>query len=79
MTTRDDKPVTLHDIDEALHWAALTATRGDAWQQWVDQLLDVRVSLTPPPSPLPATQQQTKKENKSVKQQPKHDNTNRKQ
>lgn len=75
MTTRDDKPVTLDDIDEALHWAAVTATRGDAWEQWVDQLLDVRATLSPLPT-LPTTQQQTKKENKNVKQQPKHDNTN---
>jgi hypothetical protein len=76
MTTRDDKPVTLDDIDEALHWAALTAARGQHWQEWVDQLLDVRATLSPL-STLSTSQNKTK--TKNVKQQSKHDNTKHKQ
>lgn len=76
MTTPDSEPITLGDIDEALYWAALTTTRGQHWEQWVDQLLDARATLSPIPS-VHTSQKKTK--TKNVKQQHTHDNTNRKQ
>jgi hypothetical protein len=76
MTTPDNEPVTLDDIDEALHWAALTAARGQHWQEWVDQLLDVRATLSPLPT-VHTSQKKTK--TKNVKQQHTRDNTNRTQ
>jgi hypothetical protein len=42
---------TVDEIDEALTWAALTPTRGDAWREWVDARLDDRLALSPAESP----------------------------
>jgi hypothetical protein len=36
----------IDDLDEALYWASITPNRGEAWRQFVDQLLDTRTNLT---------------------------------
>ena len=44
---------TVDEIDEALTWAALTPTRGDAWREWVDARLDDRLEVTASTTPTP--------------------------
>lgn len=55
MSTQSNQQAHIEEVDEALYWASVTDTRGKEWADWVDRLLDERLSLNPPtPHPHPA-------------------------
>ena len=47
MSTQTTRAVDIDDLDEALYWASVSGARGQAWLDWVDKLLDERLTLTP--------------------------------
>jgi len=59
--------VDIEDLDEALYWASTAGARGPAWSDWVDKLLDERLTLTPLP-PHPVGQQQEGQKTQQQKQ-----------
>ena len=61
MSTQTTRAVDIEDLDEALYWASVSGARGPAWADWVDKLLDVRLTLTPPtPLGVESVQEQTR-------------------
>ena len=60
--------VDIEDLDEALYWASTAGARGPAWSDWVDKLLDKRLTLTPLPPSGRAEQTETihQQESKSL-------------
>lgn len=50
----------IEDLDEALYWASTAGARGPAWADWVDKLLDERLTLIPPtPLGVESVEEQT--------------------
>jgi len=61
--------VDIEDLDEALYWASTAGARGPAWSDWVDKLLDERLTLTPPPPSHLGPEQQEKQTQQQKKEQ----------
>ena len=40
-----DPGLTVDEVDEALGWAAALRQRDDAWQTWINGLLDQRLAV----------------------------------
>ena len=62
VATQTSRAVDIDDLDEALYWASTAGARGPDWANWVDKLLDERLTLTPLP-PYPQGQQQEEQKN----------------
>ena len=60
MSTQTSRAVDIEDLDEALYWASTAGARGPAWADWVNKLLDERLTLTPPPPSHHGPEQQDK-------------------
>jgi len=60
VSTQTSRAVDIEDLDEALYWASTAGARGPAWADWVNKLLDERLTLTPPPPSHHGPEQQDK-------------------
>ena len=65
MSTQTTRAVDIEDLDEALYWASVSGARGQAWLDWVDKLLDERLTLTPP-RPQVWSQSKNKQDNRET-------------
>ena len=69
MSTQTSSAVDIEDLDEALYLASTAGDRGPAWANWVDKLLDERLTLTPPPPCTHGPEQQEKQTQQQKKEQ----------
>ena len=72
MATQTTRAVDIDDLDEALYWASVAGARGKAWADFVDKLLDERLTLTPPTPPGVASVQETNQDKQTNKTPKRH-------